>query len=101
MIDVGFSVILGFAIASILYGVLQNLHDDRMVARFAILLLVYGTVIGLGGGEIDGVFLTAHLMIVSSFMEHVVWLLAGATTALITQLITERHLHNLWFRIHP
>jgi len=90
MIDVAFAIILGFAITSILYGVLEDWYDDRMVARFAILLVVFGTVIVLGKDEVHDIFLTAQSMIVSSVMVHMVWFLAGATVALITQLIAKR-----------
>ena len=90
MIDVAFAIILGFAITSILYGVLEDWYDDRMVARFAILLVVFGTVIVLGKDEVHDIFLTAQSRVVSSVMVHMVWFLAGATVALITQLIAKR-----------
>lgn len=102
MINVGFSIILGFAITSTLCGVIaDNSRGDRILIRTLVYIIVLSFLIGLTKGEIIGLVGHTQNLLIMSFTVHFLWLALGASLAIFAQLITEGHAYNLWVKLHP
>lgn len=102
MIEVGFAIILGFAIASTLCGVIEDhSRHDRILVRILIYLIVLSLLIGiLNGGSTNIRSHAAHLIYGSLFKE-TLWLFFGGALAIFFQLIVEGHFYELWIKYHP
>jgi len=102
MIEVGFSIILGFAIASSLCGVIADgSRGDRNLMLGLSYLVLLSFIIGLANNEGGSLLSHARSLVLISFMEQIGWLIAGATLAILIQLVAEGHVHELWIRLHP
>jgi len=102
MIDVGFSIILGFAIASTLCGVLADgSRGDRNLMRGLFYLLILSFLIGLAKNEAGSIKSHAIGLVLKSFSEQIGWLIGGAAFAISMQLVAEGHIYDLWIRFHP
>lgn len=102
MIEVGFSIILGFALVSTLCGVLADgSRGDRILMRALAYLVVLSCLIGYLHGSNVSLLRHAQLLVVMSFMEHIAWLSLGAALAILVQLIAEGHAYDLWVKYHP
>ena len=102
MIEVGFAIILGFAIASTVCGLMEDSsRSDRILIRALVYLAVLLTLIGIFTGA-GGSFLgnLAGLAIGSVFV-HTLWFLGGAALALCYQMVVEGHLYEIWIKFHP
>lgn len=105
MIEIGFSIILGFAIVSTLCGVMgDGSRGDRILMRAMVYAIVLACVVMMskGGATSPFWFISyARELVIMSFIERIAWVTFGASLALIVQLIAEGHIHNLWIRLHP
>ena len=102
MIEVGFSIILGFAIASTLCGVLaDNSRGDRILMRVLAYLVVLSALLGYSKDGTLSVLGQSQYLVVMSFMENYLWLALGAAVAVFLQLIAEGHVHAIWVKLHP
>ena len=102
MIEVGFSIILGFAIASTLCGfIADHSRADRILMRALVYSVVLASLIGYAQG--GTVSFTRHLVqfALMSVFEHLIWTLLGAAIAILAQLIAEGHVYALWVKLHP
>ncbi len=102
MIEIGFSIILGFAIASTLCGLIADgSRNDRILMRGLVYIIVLTCLIGYAQGEATSVLRHTQNLLFLSLSEHFLWFGAGASIALISQLIAEGHAYNLWIKFHP
>lgn len=102
MIEVGFSIILGFAITSTLCGLIaDNSRGDRILIRALVYVIALSFLLGLAKGEATSFLGHALSLAVMSFMTHFLWLALGAALAIFAQLITEGHAYMLWVKLHP
>lgn len=102
MIEVGFSIILGFAIVSTLCGVMADgSRGDRILMRALVYAIVLSCLIGYLHGDNTSVLRHAQNLVLLSFMEHIAWLSLGAALAIFVQLIAEGHAYDLWVKLHP
>jgi len=102
MIELGFAIILGFAIASTLFGLMEDgSRGDRILMRSLIYLAVLFTVIGIFTGQGGSFFRNLNYLVIGSIFNHLIWLLGGAVMALCYQLVVEGHLYELWIKFHP
>lgn len=102
MIEVGFSVILGFAITSTLCGLIaDHSRGDRILMRALVYCIVLSCLLGYAKGETASLLGHTQSLVVMSFMVHFLWLGLGASLAIFAQLIAEGHAYNLWVRFHP
>lgn len=102
MIEVGFAVILGFAIASTVCGVLEDgSRGDRVLIRALIYLIVLSMLVGIFKGQTTGLRGALVNLVVGSLLVHTLWFLGGAALAICYQLVGEGHLYELWIKLHP
>lgn len=102
MIEVGFSIILGFSIASTLCGVVvDGSRGDRTLMRGLGYLVLLSFLIGLARNEGGSLLSHARGLVLISFMEQIGWLMVGAAFAILMQLVAEGHIYDLWIRLHP
>ena len=103
MIEIGFAIILGFAIASTICGLMEDgSHGDRILMRALVYLAVLFTIIGIFTGNGSGGFLrNLSALAMGSVLVHTLWFLGGAVLALCYQLVVEGHLYELWIKFHP
>ena len=102
MIDVGFSVILGFAVTSTLCGfIADHSRADRILMRSGAYLIVASFLVALAKGDGTSIIHHTRNMFYSSFSEHLLWVTLGAVAAIFAQLIAEGHGQNLWIKFHP
>jgi len=103
MIEVGFAIILGFAIASTLCGLMSEGSRGELILKRAlislIILSVVVSIVILG----EGVNIKHRIvgLAVGSVLTYTEWFILGASLALAVQLYAEGHIHNLWIRFHP
>ena len=102
MIEVGFAIILGFAIASTVCGLMEDgSYGDRVLIRALIYLILLSMIVGIYKGEISGLRGTVTKLLLGSVLIHTIWFLLGAALALFYQLVTEGHFYELWIKFHP
>lgn len=102
MLELGFSIILGFAIASTLCGLMvDGSRGDRILMRLLVYIVALSFILALTKGEVERFLGHAQVLVLKSFMVHYVWLIFGATLAIIAQLLVEGHIYQLWVRLHP
>jgi len=102
MIEVGFAIVLGFAIASTLCGlVADHSRADRIMIRALLYMIILSFLLGLYRGETTRFLAHAQILTIMSFVVHYLWLMLGAALAIVGLLITEGHAHKLWVRFHP
>jgi len=96
MIEVGFAIILGFAIASTIFGLMEDgSQGDRILMRALIYLIVLATIVAIFSGQGGGLRSTTVSLALGSIFEHTLWFLGGAVMALCFQLVVEGHLYEL------
>jgi len=102
MIEVGFAIILGFAIASTLCGLLEDgSRYDQVLMRALVYLVLLSMIIAwftIGSGMPHAVVRT---LIYGSVFVQTIWLLLGAVIALVVQVFAEGYFHALWVKLHP
>jgi hypothetical protein len=102
MIEVGFAITLGFAIASTLCGLMEDgSRGDRILMRALVYLIALSSLIGLLNGGTTGFLRTMRNLTVGSALDHTIWLLFGGVLAITFQIFVEGHLHELWIKLHP
>jgi len=102
VIEVGFSIILGFGITSTLCGLLADgSRGDRIVVQALICSFILFCFVGYYQGETVGFFGLARWLVVSSFSQNIIWLSLGAAIAIFAQLVAEGHAYDLWVKFHP
>jgi len=102
MLEVVFSIILGFAIVSTLCGVMADgSRGDRILMRALLYIFILSCLIGYHQGASTGLLRHAQNLVLQSFMENMIWLSLGAAIAVFVQLIAEGHIYDLWIRLHP
>ena len=102
MIEIGFAVILGFALTSTLCGLIaDNSRTDRIFIRVIVFIIALSFLLGLTKGEKFTFSGHAHSLVIMSFFVHYLWLMLGAGLALFWQLIEEGHAYDLWVKFHP
>jgi len=102
MIEVGFSIILGFAITSTLCGLMADgSRGDRILMRGLLYAAILSCLIGLANGGSMGLLGHIQYLVVMSFMEHLLWFALGSALAIAVQLVAEGHAYDLWVRVHP
>ncbi len=102
MIEIGFAIILGFAITSTLCGLMDDgSRGDVTAIRLLVCLAALASLIGLYHGEVARVDRVILALTLSSVFTHLIWFVLGAVVALIAQLIAEGHANSLWIRLHP
>lgn len=102
MIEVGFSIILGFAITSTLCGLIaDHSRGDRVLMRSLVYIIVLSCLLGYAKGETTSLLGHTQSLVVMSFLENFLWLALGASLAIFVQLIAEGHAYNLWVKLHP
>jgi len=102
MIEVVFAIILGFAIASTLCGLMEDgSKGDRVLIRLLIYFAVLFTVIGIFTGRSGSFLANLNYLALGSVFNHLIWFLGGAVMALCYQVVVEGHLHELWIKFHP
>lgn len=102
MIEVGFSIILGFAIASTLCGVMADgSRGDRNLMRGLFYIVLLSFLIALAKNEASSIRSHVQDLVVTSFTEQMGWLMSGAVFAILMQLVAEGHIYDLWIRLHP
>jgi len=98
----GFSIILGFAIASTLCGVVADgSRGDRNLMRGLFYIFFLSFIIAVAKNE--GGSLKGHAigLVLKSFTEQIGWLMSGAALAIFIQLVAEGYIYDLWIRLHP
>ena len=102
MIEIGFSIILGFAITSTLCGLIaDHSRSDRILIRTLVYIIVLSCLLGYAKGETTSLLGHTQSLVVMSFLEHFLWLAFGASLAIFAQLIAEGYIYNLWVNLHP
>lgn len=102
MIEIGFSIILGFAITSTLCGLIADgSRNDRILIRAMVYVIALSFLLGLAKGESTSFLGHAQTLVVMSFIQHLLWVTLGGALAIFAQLIAEGHIYNLWVRLHP
>lgn len=102
MIEIWFSIILGFAITSTLCGLIaDNSRGDYIMMRILVCLVVLASLMGYADGETTSVLRHAQTLVISTFTDNLLWFLLGASVAIAIQLIVEGHINRLWIRFHP
>ena len=102
MIEIGFAIILGFAMTSTLCGVIaDHSRADRILMRALVFIIALSFLLGLAKGESIGFLAHAKSLALMSFLVHYIWLLLGSGLALLAQLIAEGHAYDLWVKFHP
>lgn len=102
MIEIGFAIILGFAVTSTLSGLLADgSRGDMMTIRTLVYLAALATLIALYQGEAARLDRVVVFLAVSSVATHLFWFVLGSTAALLAQLLVEGVAKSLWIRLHP
>lgn len=102
MIEVGFAVVLGFAVTSTLCGLIaDNSRADRILMRALVYIIALSFLLGLGNGDKLSFLGHATKLTVLSFAVHYFWLMCGAILAILVQMMAEGYLHKLWVKYHP
>lgn len=102
MIEVGFSIFLGFAIISTLCGLIaDDAQIDRVLIRALASIVVLTCLLGLLSDETMGFFSHSRYLIAMSFMDRFLWFMLGGAMAVFGQLIAEGHAYNIWVKLHP
>lgn len=102
MIEIVFSIILGFAISSTLCGLMaDNSRGDRILMRALVYLILLSLLVAIFTGGSTDIRRHAYELILGSILVHSLWFLAGAALALCCQLIAEGYFYELWVKIHP
>lgn len=102
MIEVGFAIILGFAVSSTVCGLLEDgSRYDRILLRALVYLILLSLLIGLFTG--GSPFVMAHVgnLVWGSVLERTIWFGLGAVLALILQVYAEGYFYELWVRFFP
>lgn len=102
MIEIGFSIILGFAVTSTLCGLIaDNSRGDRILMRALAYLAVLTCLLAYADGKTMGVLGHSLSLVITTFTDRIVWFMLGAVLALVVQLLTEGHVQTLWIKFHP
>ncbi len=102
MIEVGFAIILGFAIASTICGLMEDgSRGDRVLMRALFYIILLSMIVALFKGEAAGIRATVLNLVLGSVFDHTIWLLLGAVLALCFQMVVEGYLYELWIKLHP
>lgn len=102
MVEIGFAIILGFAVTSTLCGLIaDHSRSDRTLMRALVYLIIISWLIAFSKGEVGSVLGHASGLAVMSFMVHYLWLLLGAVVAVLAQLVAEGQAYDLWVKLHP
>ncbi len=102
MIEVGFAIILGFAITSTLCGLMADgSRGDRILIRALVYVAALVTLVAMYHGQNVRFFGVLLGLALGSVFVHLPWFLLGAGLALCVQLLVEGHGHYLWVRFHP
>lgn len=102
MIEIGFAIILGFAITSTLCGMMADgSRGDRILIRLMVYTSVLFTLVAMYNGQAMSLGRAIQFLAVSSVLDNLPWFGLGAVFALCVQLVTEGHAYDLWVRLHP
>ena len=102
MIEVGFSIVLGFAIMSTLCGVIaEGSRGDRILMRVLVYIIVLSLLLSFAKGETVGLLGHTQTLVVQSFIAHFAWTAWGAALAIFAQLVVEGHVYDFWVKVHP
>lgn len=102
MIEVGFAIVLGFAIASTVCGLMEDgSRGDRILMRLLAYIVVLLMLVALFKGEAIGLRSVVFSLVIGSVFEETLWFLLGAGLALCAQLVFEGHIYELWIKLHP
>ena len=102
MIEVGFAIILGFAIASTVCGLMEDgSRGDRILIKALIWLMVLSFFVAVFKGESVGLRSAVRNLVVGSVITHTLWFCLGGVAAIGFQLFGEGHLYELWIKFHP
>ena len=100
MIEIGFAIVLGFAIASTLCGLIaDHSRADRIMMRALVYIIVLSLCVGATQGR--GLIGQTQYRVILSFAVHYAWLTLGALLAIRAQIVAEGYLHKLWVKFHP
>ena len=101
MLEICFAIVLGFGLTTMSGAALaDNLRVDRILTR-SLIALVLLTFISLGPDQGMSLRGTILYLLSQSFFKHTIWLLLGASLAIVLQLIEEGHLETLWIKFSP
>lgn len=102
MIEVGFAIILGFAIASTVCGLLEDgSPNDKVLMRALVYLVVLTMIISFFSGDLVGIRAAVGNLVLGSVFENTIWVLLGGALAILIQVIMEGYFYELWLRLHP
>ena len=101
MLEVGFAIILGFAIASTVCGLMEDgSRGDRILIKILIYLILLSGITAMLKGEAPTRFFLWPL-VSGVFLQNLLWFLGGGLMAVCLQLFVEGHLYELWIKYHP
>jgi len=101
MLEICFAIVLGFGLTTMSGAALaDNLKVDRILIRsmVVLVLLAFISVAPSHGMTLRQVI---HYLLFQSFTANTIWLLLGASLAIILQLLEEGHIETLWIKFSP
>lgn len=102
MIEVGFAIFLGFAITSLICGVMEEgSRLSRVFLRAVIYLILLSMIWLMLRGEPVEVRPSILKLVIDGIFDQTIWFFSGGIFAIFFHLFAEGYFYEFWIRFHP